>query len=658
MQNVGSYKVFLVSLILVAILGVPLVNSSFANNVTITSSGTIVTILPLHVDGRYIKDSSGNIVVLRGVNVGGFTDLPGGKWWNGIELLTYADWQSHQALVTAELDAIKSWGCNVVRVHIAAQYWVKNTNSFRTIMYEFAQLCAQRNLYVIIDGYRIWGWYDGSGNQQAVGQDALPYPPYQIYANSSTIIANKYEYENMMVSIATTLSSCSNVIISMWNEAGGGIDLTAHPTAESDWFNVTQTTINWIRGNGSDAIVLATWDYGLWANLNYPPPTPPNEGGNPAGTLSWIYDYPLNGTNIAYDTHIYSAFGWGSAITYAQAIQGLTYCWVPYVLNTMNKPLFIGECGAPSSYGYYVEFANILAALNYWDVGYTGFFFANTGYYVLLNSYGPSWTPSDAGQILRSAIAGITPPATYQLKVSSNLDSSISILFSENGTSSLINLTSTAYSTPSTNTLFSGNYTVTMPSTTYVYTHHVLFGGTQISSGIGYSAIMEASGPYTITSPATVSQISFYSVAAGHAKVAIYNSTTIGGEVHSGYLIVASSAQSCPANTWNTFNITTTTLPAGTYFLAIKIDTDGMIAGVNHSYMGEGIFSDYADPFPSPSGASLGYGGSEKAIYIPTAPFTTATYNFVQWNDSNTSPTRTINLTTNMALTATYQLTP
>jgi len=412
LRNANFNKIFLVSLIMLGIICIPLVASSLTSGVTIPNSLAIATISPLHVDGRFIEDMNNNTITLRGVNVGGFTDAPGGMW-SGTDLLSYSEWQNNQALVTAELDAIQSWGCNVVRCHYAAQYWVQNTNNFRTIIYQFVQLCAQRDIYVILDGFCVWGWFSASGGQQATGQDALPYPPYQLYANSSTIIPNQGAYENMMLSIATTLSNCSNVIISMWNEAGGGLNTTQYPTAESDYLGVTQTTINMIRSAGVQNIVLATWSWGLWANLQFPPPQPPNEGGNPAGTLSWVYDYPLNGTNIAYDIHYYDAFG--QNVTYAQIVQGLTDCWLPYVLNNLTKPVLIGEIGADIAWtgdqltAELNTFNYTLEALNGLGVGYCGWFFGVVGIYQLINTYGPSWTPTAPGTILIDNIAINSP---------------------------------------------------------------------------------------------------------------------------------------------------------------------------------------------------------------------------------------------------------
>jgi len=398
LEKLRFESIVLITVALVGILMVSSVAFSLSSSVTtISSSGAIVTIQPLHVDGSYIKDSNNNTVVLKGVDVGGFDNCPGGVW-EGTDLLTYANWQSNQGLVTATLSTLLSWGCTDVRTFYAAQYWIQNTNNFQTIVYQYAQLLAQRGMYLIFCPYTIWGWFSASGvRQDSYSQEPLPYPPYQLYANDSTIISSQAAYEKMMVSVATTLKNCSNVIIELWNEPQGN--------STNGWFSVMQTTINMIRSAGVNNIILASEGYGIWCNLQYPPPTPPTySGGNPAQTLSWVYEYPLNGSNIAYDAHYYDAFG--QNITYSQDVQGLTDCWVPYVLNTLDKPVLFGEIGADQYYTGVAlteelnTFNNTLRILNSWGTGWCAWYFNSAGEYGLLKSYAPSWTPSVAGTIV------------------------------------------------------------------------------------------------------------------------------------------------------------------------------------------------------------------------------------------------------------------
>jgi len=214
--------------------------------------------------------------------------------------------------------------------------------------------------------------------------------------------------------MATTLQNCSNVILDFWNEAYNP-NATLYPTAQSDYFALVNETINTIRGNGINTLLMVQWFYGIGCNIYFPPPAPPTSPPPDfyANVLNWVYDYPLTGSNIVYETHIYNAFG--QNVTYSEEQQGLTYCWIPYVTNNMSKPLLIGEIGAnvwwtgDNLVAELRTFNYTLQILNSWGIGYTAFFFGINQMYSLITSYNPSWTPSGAGTVLMKNIA-VTPP--------------------------------------------------------------------------------------------------------------------------------------------------------------------------------------------------------------------------------------------------------
>ncbi len=414
LRSTKFYAVILISVILTGVFNISPVISLLMSNVTISSSGTIAIISPLHVKGRYIMDDQNNTVILRGVDVGDFQDTPGGMW-QGNWLTTYQDWQSNQALVTAELNEIKSWGCNCVRSLYRAQFWVNNTQNFRQIIQQYASLLAQRNMYLILEG---WTVTDNGSSPQ----DPLPYPPYQTSTGAANIIPDEAAYENMMLSIATTLKAYPNVIIGLWNEPQGDA------TAEASWLNAVQTTINMIRSAGVDNIILVQWG-GTWCNLAYPQYPPQTIDGYGA-SLEWILNYPLSGSNIVYQAHIYydsiqypSGVGGGvgyGGLNYTQVMQGLNMMWIPYVINNLSKPLLIGESGCnvwwtgSNLADALKSYDNLLTAFNNLGIGYCAWVFRISMMHSLISSYSPSWTPTGAGSILKNAIAAtpsILPPA-------------------------------------------------------------------------------------------------------------------------------------------------------------------------------------------------------------------------------------------------------
>jgi hypothetical protein len=138
-----------------------------------------------------------------------------------------------------------------------------------------------------------------------------------------------------------------------------------------------------------------------------------------------------------------------------------------------------------------------------------------------------------------------------------------------------------------------------------------LFGNDIVGNdGSGYNVYMYASGPYTISEAMTVSSIYFYTPFAGKAKVALYGES--GNNPDS--LIVESGEQSCSAGAWNVFDVADTQVPAGTYFLAIKMDTNNMMSSTERSGFSRWHTHNYADPFPEPFGSEGSMGG-EYSIY-------------------------------------------
>jgi len=623
--------VFLIPLMFVGIIILPPALSSLVNSVTIRSSGQIAVTLPLHVDGRYIKNLLNSTVYLRGVWGGSFVDVSTG-WW-GLDASKWDETALRYTLQTLQ----QQWGANCINTFIWGDWWLGNKNASlmggdnqtnigcRDAIIRTVEVAAEYGIYIQL---RLYGCNRTEGRVEG-----LPFAPDYAWSVQN--------FTDFWVNITTTLKDYPNVIYHLFDEPVGN---------QTTWFSVANQTITAIRAAGVNQLIAIHWGYcgdmmwvGTWVNAGYPT------------------------TNILFSEHIYRSLGsfqWNS--NYPVDINSIRSCLnstqgepygtaTKYIQDTYDVPVWVSAVGGlwgTTDDNEYIAFRNTLQVLNEWNISYIAYTTGRTqpqGALTVSPATEVFGAPNRMGQALIDAIAGITPPSIYQLNINSNI--------------ALVpfNMSGNAYSTPFAGTRFADNYTVYMPSSITVCTHNSLFGGTTIGSGSSYSIYLYTAGPYTINSSATVSAINLYTVAAGNASVAIYDSTTYPFDrypsdwPHPNNLIVKSAEQKCQANTWNTFSFTTTQLNSGTYFLAIKINTNGMLAGSGKLRFGQFISSNYADPFPNRFGTIAGGTGVEYAVYIQLAQIQTSSYNFTYWEDNSTNPERTVNLTTNMNLTATYQ---
>ncbi|MFH1474203.1 MAG: cellulase family glycosylhydrolase [Candidatus Aenigmatarchaeota archaeon] len=102
----------------------------------------------LHTDGKYIKDSQGNVVILHGINFIGYqVTQPEPGYYNHIE----ADYQK-----------IASWGFNVVRLPISWQHFEPtegnfNESYFTNFIDKDIEWAQKHGIYIII-GFMQWRW--------------------------------------------------------------------------------------------------------------------------------------------------------------------------------------------------------------------------------------------------------------------------------------------------------------------------------------------------------------------------------------------------------------------------------------------------------------------------------------------------------------------
>jgi uncharacterized protein (DUF2141 family) len=587
------------------------------------------------VDGKYVKNAYNETVYLRGVWIGWFLDTSTG-WFD----LDYRRWNE-----TALREVFKKlrdvWGANVINFMIWGDWWLENKATtlgggttdigLRDAVKRTVEIAAEYGIYVQI---RLYGCTRTEGRREG-----FPFQP--------TYNWTVQDFVNFWVNVTSYLKGYTNVIYCLFDEP-----TTPSGMSMYDYFDACNQTIQAMRNAGSDQIIVIHWSYcdsrvkyaKLWIDRGYP-----------------TY-------NIVFSKHIYRYHGTFDGnpnspvdIEYIRAKLNYTdysenYGY-KYIMDTYNVPIWVSAIGAyngATDDSEYVYFWNTLQVLNEWEIGYVVFHAGRTAlpWTVLKNPDGEVFSePNRVGQALINAIAGIPPPPTYTLTIDSE---PLLIRFT---------LNQVVRQTPYSGALFSGVYNVTVPQKVYNYTHHPLFGNTTIESTGGLAPYLHTAGPFSITSPATISAINFYAAKQGKVKLAIYNASyySIPGWAdmyHPTNLIVESSEYQCASAGWHSISIPQTTLQAGTYFIAIKIDTNGMLGFVMKPWTGQYITSDYSQPFPNQFGQPEWVEAAEIAVYVPTSPMEVYSYTFKQWSDGVTELERTINLTTNTALTAIYELSP
>lgn len=401
----GKYgrKVFLVAFASVLLL-TPMVFSVANQYLTIESSGKIIRIRPLHVEGRYIKDDLGRTIHLRGVTGGGWVDDYTGLWSpeGGGTLDGMFNWNPEA--VKQHLDAIKSWGVNFIRSLTAVDYWKFDVEGHRQHIKDFITWSGERGIYVLFGFYQVQHYFEGGDEDQT----AFPYPPYTIH---SEIIANEDEFVALWADVAQELGAYPNVLFDLWNEVGGGYE--RDEVARNHWWDIAQRCVDAIRAQG-DNIIDLEFGWGVYYDFNWGPLDVPY-----GATMEWISDCPVNATNLIYDTHIYRDGGgvgywsgnYSKAYLYDDVKSAFQNMKIDWVGETLNKSLIIGETGANLWWtGEDLEhelaaFNNTFTILNEWGLGYAAWIWDQRGPYPL-REYADTVTfnPSQSGQILIDAI--------------------------------------------------------------------------------------------------------------------------------------------------------------------------------------------------------------------------------------------------------------
>jgi len=384
---------FFAILLLASLLFIQLSYSLESTIVTLSSSGTIGTsgnssIMPLHVSGRYIENSLGQIVTLKGFNKNGFEDYPQGSWQDASGGYSYGIFNN--ATVNANLQAMKADGVNLVRISSDSMYALNPTDL--NYIAQLAQLAAPQGIYI---SYCL-------RQNNASGQPLVLYnDPGNGYINSPR------DFVNMWGNISLTLKSYPNVIFELQNEPEDYIHTLAP---------IFQSCINNIRSTGATNLILIEFDAGIYYDFG--------PGGGNSG-MSWVgagvnFTNPNNfngeqmnlndsAGNLVYSTHVYlNGNFYSSANGYATDYNTTDFNYACQQLGlfavSAKYPLIIGEIGENLNdgntaaqltwykYACNLFLSNGIGVVNWWWYP-SG---SGTGYDTLTG--GPNFALNSAGQ--------------------------------------------------------------------------------------------------------------------------------------------------------------------------------------------------------------------------------------------------------------------
>jgi hypothetical protein len=194
-------------------------------------------ILPLHSEGKYLKNSSGNVVTLRGVNKGLFlVDATGGFSWVG-------NWDA--TAMRADVDRMVSYGFNCVRVLVNMDWWYTDpvmtwngpiaNQHYKYCLNQYISCAETKGLYILIEPWQING-ATGAGGAGQSGTET-PNQPWGL-----SPISTSADFVAWWLSVATGLQQYHNVVYGLWNEPHG--DSTAFLNAAAQAVAAIRTVSN------------------------------------------------------------------------------------------------------------------------------------------------------------------------------------------------------------------------------------------------------------------------------------------------------------------------------------------------------------------------------------------------------------------------------
>ncbi|MEM3088510.1 MAG: glycoside hydrolase family 5 protein, partial [Candidatus Bathyarchaeia archaeon] len=242
----------------------------------------------LHTEGRYIKDSLGNIVYLRGVSKMG---------------LEYTCDGFH--IVESDYDLMKEMGVNVVRIPYTME-WIYNPGYLAKIDRQI-QWCKERNIYVILDMHR--------PNHR--GQQSFPWNE-TAWISQWLFLAERYKEEPTVIGF------------DLFNEP--------HDVDWVKWKNTAERAAKAIHKVNPNLLILIQgvgWGWDL-AGAQTNPVNETNIVYSPH-----IYPYPLSHAEWSY------AYKKGNyELGYQLLRDYIKSNWEPILTNNI-APILVGEFGTP-----------------------------------------------------------------------------------------------------------------------------------------------------------------------------------------------------------------------------------------------------------------------------------------------------------------------
>ena len=363
----------------------PLCVSLFINNAQASGGGPPIVIpacdaieypapavgfAPLHVDGEYLKDSAGRVVLLRGVNAPGDAKVP--------PFTTLND--------ATQLDPLPGWGVNVIRLLFNWEAFeptrCHHQESYLQYYEQVVNWAADLGIYVIVDfhqdaysRYSLGGCGEGFPSWAVSSEVGLKTPNNSAAKCSTwgaTMIIDpshhktwekfhkdtegaKSRYLDMVAAVAQRMSTHDNVI---------GYELINEPWGtDTELHNLYEAVGYKIRERHPDAVLFV-------------PPHALVSSGAVANNIA-----KPTFTNFVYSPHFYDA----SVLLIKAWLGGSPNGALNGMLNKAHQwgvPMLLGEYGAPATTN---NGSGYMEALNDW---LDAQFVAGTQW-----NYTPGWTP-------------------------------------------------------------------------------------------------------------------------------------------------------------------------------------------------------------------------------------------------------------------------
>ena len=357
----------------------------------ITTPPTPEPTTPLKIEGTVMSNDKG-VVMLRGFGRLHDVDDPAG-WWaaSGESFLANRE-QSNMSIVrdkiVENLVAMRSWGANMLRIHIAYDWWWQNTVnpsvdigaehpnvniSYRAYLKTLIQEAQLQGVYIVICPYYVKAYSD-NGNTAPPIPSLIPDEQLAvvngIYSGDATLLES---WRRWWTSIGSELGIYDNVLFETWNEPMWDWQ-TPRAKVVAEWNEFSIEAYKTVRSVTNNVLIFAF------------------DGGTVPGFDDELQDIPvfcdqLEGelgqapTNISFDFHAYR-FTWnlGWATDYATLRTQLMSSKFIGAVRSRNLHVGCYEMGGSTSNvnqtTEYDWFYNFLKICNEEKIPYNAYFWA------------------------------------------------------------------------------------------------------------------------------------------------------------------------------------------------------------------------------------------------------------------------------------------